>query len=267
MQSKHDAVIVLCDHEVYLASDLVSVSLDNIFSLAEFSPDGKPAIFVARPEQLETANQVLYQMSAMARAQSIITGQILQGESLPMPQAPNAVFMPWSSEQSFVQWLAVLQGRNTPVSIDWFLPNDFHRHDHAYDPRLALALQELASGNACQLKLANLPRAAHCSTRQLGKLFQEELGITPGLLLRGMFTFSDTAKLMREEAHLLNGKRRGHSPLRSQADDYRRRLQRLLGLTYSELRQAAKTEHWAVVWMRRWRERLETRREGDGVRG
>ena len=137
---------------------------------------------------------------------------------------------------------------------------------HSDDLRRMQALQGPSHWSACQLTLENLAKTAHCSTRQLGKLFHQKLGITPGLLLRAMVTFADTAKLMREETCLLKGKRRGCSPLRSQAGDYRRRLQRLLGISYSELRQAAKAEHWAVVWMRKWRERLkrETGREGDG---
>lgn len=257
MSFKHDAAIVFCDDEVCLTPDLVSFSFDNVLSLAEFSPDGKPAIFVAGPEHLETANQVLQQMSATARAQSIITGRIPQGESLLMPQPPSMALVPWSSEECFAQWLAVLQSKPAPaVSPYWFLPEHLYSHEEIHDPRLVLALQALANGNTCQLKLENLARAAHCSTRQLGKLFQKKLGISPGLLLRAMITFSDTAKLMREETSLPKGKRRGHSPLRSQRDDYRRRLQRLLGMAYSELRHAAKQEHWAVVWMRRWRERL-----------
>jgi len=283
MQSKHDAAaIVFCDDEVYLAPDLINISFDNVLSLAEFSPDGKPAIFVARPEHLATARHVLQQMSATARAQSVITGRMPKEESLPIPQAPSAVFVPLSSEECFAQWLAVLQGKPTPVvSPYWFLLDSFQSKEHVHDlccipapqmtppypsqegnfhddPRLVLALQELASGDHCQLKLENLARAAHCSMRQLGKLFHERLGITPGLLLRAMVTFAETARLMKEEAQLRNGKRRGQSPLGSQRDDYRRRLQRLLGMTYSELRQAAKQEHWAVVWMRKWRERLRS---------
>ena len=133
MQSKHDTAIVFCSDEVCLAPDLVSFLSDNVLSLAEFTPDGKPAIFVAAPEHLETAGQALKQMSVAARAQSLITGRIFKGESLPVQQPPNVALVPWSSEECFAQWLAVLQGMHTPVvSPYWFLPSNFSRHEHVH---------------------------------------------------------------------------------------------------------------------------------------
>ncbi len=267
MQSKHDAVIVFCSEDLCLAPELVSFSSGNVLSLTEFAPDGQPAIFVAGPEHLETASQVLQQMSATARAQSVITGRVPRGENLPVQQPLGVAFVPWSSEEPFAQWLAVLRGAQPElVSPHWFLLHTCQGYNPSGGSHLLQARQELPHGSACQWKLENLAKATHCSMRQLGKLFHEKLGMTPGLLLRVMVIFSDTAKLMQEETSLLNGKRRGHSPLRSQRNDYRRRLQRLLGMTYSELRHTAKTEHWAVMWMRKWRERLkrETGREDDG---
>lgn len=78
----------------------------------------------------------------------------------------------------------------------------------------------------------------------------------PGQLLRGWQNFAITANLMCKEKDLKSVSRRGFSPLAEIESDYRRTLQKLLGITYTELRYAAIKEHWAAVWMRNWRKRL-----------
>ena len=53
---------------------------------------------------------------------------------------------------------------------------------------------------------------------------------------------------MQHEAEQESNAKCRRSPLAGIDNDYRRSLKKLLGITYSELRQAAKAEHWAVVW-------------------
>jgi len=89
----------------------------------------------------------------------------------------------------------------------------------------------------------------------LQKLLPKLFGIKPGHLLRALNVFAVTAKLMRNENQLLPNGRRGNSPLREIETGYHRRLRRLLGITYTELLQASQTEHWAAMWMRKWRQR------------
>jgi hypothetical protein len=76
--------------------------------------------------------------------------------------------------------------------------------------------------------------------------------------MRALDVFASSAKLMQQETTLSLIKRRGKSPLRELETGYRRRLRRLLGMTYTGLLQATSVEHWAAVWMRRWREKCLT---------
>jgi len=103
--------------------------------------------------------------------------------------------------------------------------------------------------------IPNLAENLKYSPRHLQKLLPKLFGIKPGQLLRALNVFSFTAKLMQNENQLLSKKRRGNSPLGEIEAGYHRRLRRLLGITYTELLQASRNEHWVAVWMRAWRQK------------
>jgi AraC-like DNA-binding protein len=226
-------------------------------SLAAFSPNGKPAIIAVRPSNLDTAHRLVQQISLQAQPQSVITGRMRPGECVPIEQDKSTALLPWCSAQAFDQWMRLLSGMAIlPVFPEWF----FLRagDEYVYEPLLCLrtVLQSLPSWPAAQLSLANLAAATKHSPRYLLNMFQKHFGVKPGLLLRALNLFAITARLMQNEAQLPPGRRRGLSPLNQTTGDYPRRLQRLLGITYTDLLEASRAEHWAVVWMRQWRKKI-----------
>ncbi len=228
-----------------------------VSSLAAFSPNGKPAIIVVRPSNLNAAQRLVQEISLKAQPQSIITGRMQPGECVSIQQHKSTALLPWCSAQAFDQWVRLLLGMATPLVFpEWF----FLRagDEYVYEPLLCLrtVLQSLPSWPAAQLSLAYLATATKYSPRYLLHIFQRHFGVKPGPLLRALDLFAITARLMQHEAQLPPGKRRGLSPLNQTTGDYPRRLQRLLGITYTDLLEASRAEHWAAVWMRQWRQRV-----------
>jgi len=230
-----------------------------VSSLAAFSPNGKPAIIVVRPSNLDAAHRLIQQISLKAQPQSVITSRMQPGECIPIVQHNSTTLLPWCSAQAFDQWMRLLLGMAMPpVFPEWFFQKA--GDEYVYEPLLCLrtVLQNLPSWPAAQLSLAYLATATKYSPRYLLHMFKKHFGVKPGPLLRALDLFAITARLMQNEAQLPPGRRRGLSPLNQTTGDYPRRLQRLLGITYTDLLEASRAEHWAVVWMRQWRRKVFT---------
>lgn len=249
--------IIVCD-DVALRDRLRKQLVDIlILPAAQFSPNGIPAIILSGAQNPIETDHLLSRISWTARAKSIFTARVPLGERVPLQQPAGMALLPWCDDEIFAWWIALLSGSQTQLifpqwlAVHRFTPplENFH-----VEKKLDVIGRHLSCWGSHQLLISNLATTLGCSSRHLQKLLPRLTGIKPGLLLRAIDVLATTAKLMQQEALLVLAKRRGHSPLREMENGFRRRLRRLLGMTYTELLHASQTEHWVAVWMRRWRQ-------------
>jgi len=250
-----DRSIVVCSKLVGF-DVLQNLSQQKIVPLSEFCPNGTLAVIVVSPGNVKTASRILQRMSHLARTQSIITGRFSPDETVPADQPSGTALLSWCSDHVFAHWLRFVQNNyQGPVLPEWFFRKSFQPRNSKSAKRLKTVLHCLPALPLHELKVENLAKLAGCSSRQLTKLFCNRLGINPGILLRAIEVTSATKDFVN--AHAIPGPQsHGVKAFSLPKDVYRRRLWRLFGLTYSELLQAQKNEHWAAVLMRRWRHRI-----------
>lgn len=254
---KSRGVAIVCEEPALMSGLRKQFSKSAVLPLEEFLPNGTSVILVAKSQNLPGMHSLMEQMSFEAKTGSILTCRLQSGESVPLQQPVGTVVLPYCTNEVFAHWIALLQGvQISPIFPEWFFRhNPIESQDNTVQ-RLHTVLQNLMRWNSSQLLVPNVAEAIKCSPRHLQQLFVNLFGVKPGLLLRALDLFARTAQILRQETGLCSDSRRGYSPLREREDDYARRLKRLLGITYTELRQSGKTEHWAAIWMRQWRQRL-----------
>lgn len=214
-----------------------------------------PTVTVASMPNISALNRLC---SSHTETFSLITGRMPLGEMVPIHQPARMVILPWCSTTVFLNWIALLLSEpQATIFSEWFFARSNEPGISKTVDKLTAVLQNLHTWNFYEMKTANVAMKAGCSQRYMEKQCINLFGVTPGLLLRAYQMFAITAKLMQKE-EMIKACRRGSSPLAEIPTDYRRSLKRLLGITYTELRQAAIYEHWAAVWMRKWRENLHT---------
>jgi len=118
--------IVVCD-ELALRNRLQAQLIEaKVLPLAKFSPNGLPAVIVASSTNCATTNHLLERISFTVRNQSVVTGRVSRGQSVPVQQPSNVVLLPWCEDKIFAQWTALLSGLQTQTIFpDWFLRCNF----------------------------------------------------------------------------------------------------------------------------------------------
>jgi len=118
--------IVVCDEPALrnrLQTQLVEA---KILPLARFLPNGLPAVIVASAANYAAANHLLDRISLTVRNQSVVTGRIPRGQSVPVLQPNNIVLLPWCEDEIFAQWAKLLLGLQTQfIFPDWLLKCNF----------------------------------------------------------------------------------------------------------------------------------------------
>lgn len=243
--------------ETSLACDIPVVSLHQLKS------NGAPSVYIAADDALFSTRCNQGKTVLDNDGRSIVTGRIARGKNVPLNQPVGTVFLPWCSDELFANWLTILAG-SCPARV---YPHYFFLKSHADAPSsanqhiLLQALESMATWESHLVSVANLAERAALTERHMRKLFPKIVGVRPGQLLRAMTVFHQTAYLMYEESKLRANcfRRYGNSPL-SKFEletncNHSERLKRLLGLEYRELATGARREHWAALWMRKWRQR------------
>jgi hypothetical protein len=113
--------IVVCDEPLLLPRLRKLFASVKVLPLAEFSPNGMPAVIITAPQNLAAANHLRDHISSTARARSVVTGRMRMGESVSAQQPVGTVLLPWCNDDVFVQWLTLLLGlQDQPVFPEWF---------------------------------------------------------------------------------------------------------------------------------------------------
>lgn len=194
---------------------------------------------------------------------SIMTLRFAAEASIPVHQPRRNIWIPWCSDKIFLNWLFVLTGRSRNIYPQYFfmkcrLQNKMHIPKNHF---LAV-LEGISQMPDHLMSVPNLAALFGLSDRQLRKSFPQYFGVSPGKLLRAIVLFRQTLALMDEEHKIeQNGnKRHGQSPLaRLEIEtnfNFSERLKRLIGIEYRELLSAAQNDHWATLWMKKWREAI-----------
>lgn len=192
--------------------------------------------------------------SVQYRRKLVITGRTARNEAVTVTQIPGHCWLPWCEDEVFLDWLKLLSGEHPcRVHAQWFVLCSPYTTDPLQLNDIFYSLHRI---EPCFLKISWIADELSISPQKLHDIFVRSFGVSPGAFLRAFDLFNITVELMNSEALLQAKSRRGCSPLASRGDDYRRRLKRLLGITYSELRTLARMEHWVSIWMRHWRHRV-----------
>ena len=233
--------------------ELEQVIGDTEVSL-EFLPAVNPTTVVLTPQYTSASCNIQIDNGALLQTRTVMTSYMQTDVMVLASVTRNTVLLPWCSKQHFVNWVTLLAGvpGQRPVHPEWFFAMNGRACSSKKTQRLTGVMADLPAWQAHEINLQNVARETGCSPRYVEKLCCRLFGVLPEYIFRARRIFTTTAHLMQQES---KGKCR-RSPLAGIDNDYRRSLKKLLGITYSELRQAAKAEHWAVVWMRMWRKKL-----------
>ena len=227
-------------------------------SLEKYKVNGTPAIFVLRQDNLAYGQKFLEEMAPDSRRSSVITTRMAAGKSPPCDQLPATIMIPHCNDRKFQVWLNLLAGRNiTHVDWDWFVPLKITTPYSYNQARLVKAFDNIPLKNAPDVQRKYLEQAIHCSSFKLDYLSKQIYGMTPGKLLRIWRYFVLTNSFMAYESRIGDRSRRGKSPLRMIENDYCEALIRLLNLSYTELRLAARNQHWVAIWVAAPRKTLQ----------
>ena len=224
----------------------------------EFLPAGNPTTVVFTPQYRSASCNIQTANGALLQTRTVMTSYMQTDVRILASVTRNTVLLPWCSKQHFVNWVALLAGvqGQRPVHPEWFFAINGGACSSKKTQRLTGVMADLPSWQAHEINLQNIARETGCSPRYVEKICCRLFGVLPGHIFRARRLFATTAQLMQQETEQKSNGRCRRSPLANVDNDYRRSLKKLLGINYSDLRQAAKTEHWAVVWMRRWRTKL-----------
>lgn len=225
-----------------------------ILPLESVTNKQKPCVVIANAQNIDVALKATIDANPAEVSETVITGRLARIDKIPEHLPRSTVLLPWCDDDKFADWILLLVGQqDSRVHFDWF----FNRREFSSIREqekfsvLIDALRRLEASEVHSIGPKTLAHRIGCSVRTLDNLCLELYGTWSGRLLRVWRLFCLTARCMRKEAGLSNG-RRGLSPLSAVEGDFRRSLKRLLAMTYTELRLAAKKEHWTAVWMRRW---------------
>lgn len=222
--------------------------------LDEFIPNGKPVVFVLQSQNLPVAESVFRSIDEPAKAQSIITGRVAKGESVPQDLPRHTVLIPWCDDESYLAWLQFLAGIPGIVpSPDWLFVQNWDVHERDDIRRLKVVIDELRIKDICELTAHMLAQKYPCSRSSLAHYCRLLYGVPAGTLCRVWRVFTQTSVFLHEEQKLLPNGRYGQSPIRCLDGDYLNSLARVIGMRYTDLRLAAQREHWVVVLLRGWR--------------
>ncbi len=228
-------------------------------SIEKFKLNGKPAIFVLDQKNLVRGKNFLDRMDSESKKSSVITARMPVGQIPPCEQPAATIIIPHCDDRKFHLWLNLLAGK--PVSnvyLDWFVPLKITQPYSYNQSLLVKAFDNIPLKNAQEIQRKHLEEAIHCSSFKLDYLSKQIYGMTPGKLLRIWRYFVLTNKFMALEGSLGDQSRRGKSPLRTIENDYCEALIRLLNLSYTELRLAAREEHWIAIWVAALRKALQS---------
>ncbi|KAA3619574.1 MAG: hypothetical protein DWQ05_02295 [Calditrichaeota bacterium] len=221
----------------------------KLTQLQHYKPNGSPTLFILSQKNLQIGQKFYEQMDAEAKRSSLITSRTLPNELPPVDQATGTIIIHHCNDKKFMAWLNLLAGKTVNrIYLDWFVPLKVF-HPYSYSQGLLIkAFDNLPIKKAAEIQRKDLENTVHCSSFKLDYLSKQIYGLTPGRLLRIWRYFVLTEKFMTEEALLGIQPRRGRSPLRTVENDYCEALIRLLNISYTELRLAAKDQHWIAVW-------------------
>ena len=247
------APLLVCDIPIPDLTD----ALPQLTSLQDFQPDGLAAVIALSASvygpgcaALAAGVAKLRAISPAARRLSLVTGRMAPGRPVPRELPPGVALIPWCDDALYACWLRFVCGDlSAPLLPQFFYPATRDAALQDDRKRWTDFFRSLDGKALCSLSRDGLAKQFCMTVRSMRRKCVELFGIEPGAILRTMRLFYLTAWCMREEQRCKQERIR-ISPLPQTPGDYRRSLQRLLGICYSELRRLAEEEHWVAVWGR-----------------